>query len=60
MCVCDVHVCVCMFPYVCLTGALTIGSKRIYVDFKENARGQYVKFAEVNQSRRSTVIVPDR
>jgi RNA recognition motif-containing protein len=37
-----------------------VDRKRIYFNLRENPRGRYLKIAEVNGMKRSTVLIPER
>lgn len=41
------------------TQTLVIERKRLYFNLRENSRGLFLKIAEVNRARRSTVIIPE-
>lgn len=39
---------------------LVVERKRLYFNVRENSRGRFLKIAEVNRQKRSTVIIPQR
>jgi len=39
---------------------LVVERKRLYFNVRQNSRGRFLKIAEVNRQRRSTVIIPQR
>ena len=39
---------------------LGVERKRLYFNVRENSRGRFLKIAEVNRQKRSTVIIPQR
>ena len=39
---------------------IRVDRKRIYLNLRQNPRGRYLKIAEVNGTKRSTVIIPER